>query len=269
MIPILTLLTVIVLSVLVTRIAAVMLAHTGVSREMARFQARSAFTGVGFTTYESEAVVNHPLRRRIVLTLMLLGNAGFVTAVSTLILGFVDRQSPGEVWGRILVLGAGLAILWRLATSAWIDRHLSRVVDRALDRFTDLDVRDYASLMQLGGDYRLSELTVREDDWVAERPLRETRLRDEGVIVLGVHRADGTYLGAPTGDTRIVPGDTLLIYGPEDAVAKLDARRRGARGEEQHRQAARDQERRRADEARRDPEARADREPADATPRAG
>ncbi|MDX1649777.1 MAG: TrkA C-terminal domain-containing protein [Myxococcota bacterium] len=258
MIAILTLLTVIVVSVLVTRVAAVMLAHTGMSREMARFQARSAFTGVGFTTWESEAVVNHPVRRRIVLTLMLLGNAGFVTAVSTLILGFVGRQSPGEVWGRILVLAAGLAVLWRLATSAWVDRHLSRLVDRALRRFTDLEVRDYASLMQLGGDYKLSELTVDEDDWVADRPLRDTRLRDEGMIVLGVHRADGTYLGAPEGDTRIVPGDTLLIYGPEDSVAQLDARRQDASGEEQHRQATRDQARRREDQARRDPEARAE-----------
>jgi len=33
---------------------------TGLSRESARFQARSALTGGGFTTTESEAVVRHP-----------------------------------------------------------------------------------------------------------------------------------------------------------------------------------------------------------------
>jgi len=48
------------------------------------------FTGVGFTTSESEKVVSHPVRRRILLMLMLLGNAGIVTAVSSLIVSFVD-----------------------------------------------------------------------------------------------------------------------------------------------------------------------------------
>jgi Trk-type K+ transport system membrane component len=85
MISIVTLLIVLTLSILITRIATVALTHTGLSRESAKFQARSAFTGVGFTTSESEKVVSHPVRRRILLTLMLLGNAGIVTAVSSLI----------------------------------------------------------------------------------------------------------------------------------------------------------------------------------------
>jgi len=57
MIAILSLLLIVTLSVLVTRTAAVALTHTGLTRETARFQARSAFTGAGFTTMESEQVV--------------------------------------------------------------------------------------------------------------------------------------------------------------------------------------------------------------------
>ena len=50
MVSILTLLLVMTLSILLTRVATVALTHTGLSRESAKFQARSAFTGVGFTT---------------------------------------------------------------------------------------------------------------------------------------------------------------------------------------------------------------------------
>ena len=64
MTAILSLLLVVTLSILVTRIAAVALRHTGLARQTARFQARSAFSGAGFTTSESEKVVNHPVRRR-------------------------------------------------------------------------------------------------------------------------------------------------------------------------------------------------------------
>jgi len=40
------------------------------SVEAAHFQARSALTGVGFTTSESELIVGHPARRRIVESLV-------------------------------------------------------------------------------------------------------------------------------------------------------------------------------------------------------
>jgi Trk-type K+ transport system membrane component len=92
-----SLLAVLAVSLLVTRVATVVLAASGMSGESARFQARSAFTGAGFTTTESEAVVAHPLRRRVVMLLMLVGNVGFVAAASSLILGFhaAQRGPPG------------------------------------------------------------------------------------------------------------------------------------------------------------------------------
>jgi hypothetical protein len=80
---IITVILILVFSILITRVASIALTHTGLSRESSKFQARSAFTGVGFTTTESEKVVNHPVRRRILLLLMILGNAGInVLAIS-------------------------------------------------------------------------------------------------------------------------------------------------------------------------------------------
>jgi Trk-type K+ transport system membrane component len=79
------------MSILITRVATIALTHTGLTKASAKFQARSAFSGAGFTTSESEMVVNHPVRRKIVMLLILLGNAGLVTAVSSLILTFVRQ----------------------------------------------------------------------------------------------------------------------------------------------------------------------------------
>lgn len=56
-------LTVLALSLTITRVATLVLAMTGLSWEAARFQARSAFTGTGFTTSEAESIVSHPVRR--------------------------------------------------------------------------------------------------------------------------------------------------------------------------------------------------------------
>jgi hypothetical protein len=75
MIALVSLLVIIALSIIVVRIGSIALELTGVSSEIASFQAQSAFSGVGFTTTESETIVTHPVRRRIIKILILWGTA--------------------------------------------------------------------------------------------------------------------------------------------------------------------------------------------------
>ncbi|WP_319582255.1 TrkA C-terminal domain-containing protein [uncultured Pseudodesulfovibrio sp.] len=234
MIAIVSLLLVLVVSMIITRVASLALTHTGLSRQSAVFQARSAFTGVGFTTAESEKVVNHPVRRRILLLLMVVGNAGVVTAIATLLMGFIRVNSGSPIWMRVLVLAAGLALLLALAMSKRMDHFLSRVVLWALKRYTSLNVRDYAALLHLSGDYAIGEIYVQKDDWMAARSLRSLRMASEGVVVLSVTRADGTFVGAPKPETELQAGDMLVVYGRTPRIQALDERRRGTGGELAH-----------------------------------
>lgn len=243
MLPIFSIIIVLTLSLLITRVASVALTLTGLSRESARFQARSAFTGVGFTTNEAERVVNHPVRRRILMLLMLLGNAGIVTAVASLMLTFTNAEQSTAVFWRVIWLVVALLVLWTMATSAWVDRHLSALMSWALKRWTNLEVRDYARVMHLAGDYGISELSVEEADWLADRTLAHLELPDEGVLVLGVKRPDGTYIGAPRGMTRIHAHDTLILYGRSPVLADLDERRANLSGEQAHQRSSAEQQR--------------------------
>ncbi|MDD5355458.1 MAG: potassium transporter TrkA, partial [Candidatus Omnitrophica bacterium] len=84
MIALFSLLIIIIMSVVVVRIGSIALELTGLSPEIASFQAQSVFSGVGFTTQESEAIVTHPLRRRIIRILILFGSAGVTTSIATL-----------------------------------------------------------------------------------------------------------------------------------------------------------------------------------------
>jgi hypothetical protein len=237
MTAILSLLVVIFVSMLITRIATIALAATGLSRESARFQARSALTGSGFTTSESESVVRHPVRRRIVMMLMLVGSAGIAAVIGSIVLAFVQPDAAGDWWIRIAVLMAGIAGLWVFASSAWIDRRITRITMWALDRYTSIDVRDYASLLHIGGDYVITELTVPDGHWLADQSLAELDLRREGIMLLGVVRPDGEYLGVPRRDTVLHAGDTLVLYSRAGQLAELDARRRDEAGDESHRHA--------------------------------
>ncbi len=248
------LLTVLALSLLITRLATVALTHTGMSTQAARFQARSAFTGTGFTTSEAEQVVQHPVRRRIVMTLMVLRSAGLVTIILSLILSFVGSGSEGSRLLRLAWLSGGILLLWLLSLSRVVDRAVSRLMERALRRWTDLDVRDYANLLRVAGEYTVMEMKVREGDWLAGKPLEDSRLPDEGVTVLGIYRSNGSYLGVPQGATEVNPDDTLVLYGRGAALAELDRRRADVGGEEAHRQAVQEQRREVSEEQRQDRE---------------
>lgn len=227
-------------SLIVTRIATVALTLTGLSRETARFQARSALSGAGFTTSESEMVVNHPVRRRIVMTLIFIGSVGLVSVMASLSAVLITSQGLADLSLNGLLVIVGLIGIYWLSGSKWFDRALQPLMTRALRRYTDLDVRDYAALLEVAGDYAVMELHVRDEDWLADKSLKELRLPDEGVLVLGIKRAEETYVGAPEGETVVQPGETLVLYGRRQRLHELDQRDR-VTGEVKHRSAAAEQ----------------------------
>ncbi|HZD79468.1 MAG TPA: TrkA C-terminal domain-containing protein [Actinomycetota bacterium] len=235
MLSVVTLLIIVTLSLLVTRVATVALTLTGMSRETARFQARSALTGTGFTTREAESVVSHPVRRRIIRLLMLLGSAGLVTAMASLLLSFTSVGSGLAGLKRAVLLLAGLGLLWIFTLSDRVDRWMSVVIERVLRRSTDLQVRDYEGLLRLAGGWVVAELKVSDEDWLADRTLADLDLPQEGVLVLGIERVDGRYVGAPKGSAALHPGDVVILYGHERVVVDLDVRESGLRGERDRR----------------------------------
>jgi hypothetical protein len=251
---VMALLTVLALSMIITRIATIALASTGLSREAARFQARSAFTGTGFTTSEAERVVDHPVRRRIINLLMILRSAGLVSILISLILSFAGTASKAELAHRLIWLVGGAGVLWGLVNVPVIDRLLSRGIAWALHRWTDLETRDYASLLKLSGDYTVMEMKVKRYDWLEGKRLSECRLEDEGLSIIGIYRKDGHYIGAPKGSTRVKDEDTLVIYGHTDRIRELDERCADTGGDDAHEEAVREQRGREAEQEREDAE---------------
>ena len=241
MIAITSLMATLVLSLLVTRIGAMALMLTGLSSETARFQARSAFCGVGFTSSETELIMSHPVRRRIIYSLMLLGSIGLATVMATTLASLLQADiTSSEFPIRIGFLVIGLSLLWFFSRSRSAERHLNRLISWALRKFSKLEVRDYVSLLNLQSGYSVLEIRLQSKDWLANRSLRELNLTREGILVLGIRRNNGVFLGAPKADTSTAGDDTLVLYGPIDRLAELDHRKAGFRGDQAHQEAVQD-----------------------------
>ena len=71
----------------IVRVAGVVLEHSGIPRHIARLQAISALMGTGFTTSESELILQTPERRKILIVLMFTGGIGFGSLIATVVVG--------------------------------------------------------------------------------------------------------------------------------------------------------------------------------------
>jgi hypothetical protein len=219
---VITLLLVLVVSLLIIRTGTIALVMTGMSEEIASFQAASAFSGAGFTTDEAEQVVSSPQRRHIVKLLMRAGSVGVVTAIASLVLSF--SRSQGSALPRFSYLVVGTVAIVLFLRSQWFKRGLSPALGRILTETTTLNRNEYAHLLDLREGYRVSELTVSEDGWLSHESLRNLRPADEGVVVLGITRQDGSYTSPPDPDVLLLPGDVLTVYGTQDRLTELSTR---------------------------------------------
>ncbi len=245
MVAALSLLIIITLSIIVVRIGAIALELTGLPSEVASFQAQSAFSGVGFTTEESEMIVAHPARRRIIRILILFGSAGITSSIATFILAFINIQR-GNFTTRVVILVGGLLLIFLFARSKYIYKIMKRIITGILKRWTTLRVYDYEQILGLSKGYTISRIKVKPTSWLANKKLKELQLELEGVLILAIYRKIGKeekFIGVPTGETEIFQDDELILYAREEASKALSRRIKGPLGDTEHKESIEEEKR--------------------------
>lgn len=235
-----TLFVIITLSLMVVRVGMIALQKTGLSRDAALFQSQSAFMGVGFTTSESETVVAHPVRRRIIRGLMLLGFGAILSVLGTTVLTFaiLGEEELKSAWKAVILI-SGVLVIWIGAHLRVVDRFLDRVITYALEHTTALKIIDFEDLLDLDKGYSVSTLPVHDGSWLEGRTLRQLALADEGVLVLNIAREGGVVICTPASRTKLQTGNRILAYGLEESLMRLRDRPGGAEGDRDHEDAVR------------------------------
>ena len=218
----LALLIIVIVSLLIVRIGTNALLLTGMSLQASRFQAASAFFGVGFTTTEAEMVVGHEVRRKIILHLIILGNIGLTSALATLIVTFVNNSGDESViFGKLGLMALGVTCLYSLSHTGFIKKPLDAVMTYSLERAGVVRAREYVLLLNVESGYCISVFRVGAGHLFAGKALYESRPHDYGLVILGIRRHGGEFIGAPGKDDIIGEGDTVMVYGKQDSVDKL------------------------------------------------
>jgi len=213
------LLVTILISFIIVRIGGFALQLTGIEAEIARFQALSAFSGTGFTTREAERVVGHRTRRRIVTILIILGNAGTVTVIATLVASFT--QVGGYLWFfvRLAIIIAGIAGLYQLIIRSNVGQ---RIIDRLQRPFVKRILRASPvteEVFHVDRDWAISLVMMKRDSKGIGLSVGDITAQGD-IQILGIDRA-GAYLVRPLMEDKVAQGDRLLVYANRRAVKRI------------------------------------------------
>lgn len=216
---ILPVIAVILFSVMVVKIATIALKMTGMDEKRARFQALSAFTRTGFTTKDSEVIVVNEQRRRIIMTLMILGNAGLVTVVATLIISFAKGGlSPIPV--QLVLLAIATYLIYYLASHKGLTRKFTKRIEEKLSRSTFFTKKPIEETLRLAQGYGVAEISLKENSPHIGLTLQETDFKKEGIIIMAIERGKDV-IHTPKGGDRLCVDDTLICYGKLPAIKRV------------------------------------------------
>ena len=215
----LTIAVLLALSTTIVRIASVALRHTGVPDHIARFQTVSALSGAGFTTNETEMIVNHPLRRKIITAAIIAGNIGLASVATTLIVAFVgtgmDTQST--IW-QVATIALAVGFTLFVMLNQTVDRTSCRVIGRLLTRFGSFENDGFTRLAEIAPNH-----SVAEHIHVGAEPVdvRGLLAAQPELRLLVIRKIGGQSLVEAADGLRLEINEVLVTCGPDSAQQRL------------------------------------------------
>jgi hypothetical protein len=209
----------ILVSFIVVRIGGFALQLTGIEPDVARFQALSAFSGTGFTTREAERVVGNRTRRRIVTILIILGNAGMVTVIATLVASFTQVSGYAWFFIRLAIIVGGIFGLYQLIIRSNVGRRIPTWLQRPIMNRILREVPAVEEIFHVEKDWAISLVMIKGSSKGIGLSVTDITA-EEDIEVLAIDRA-GTYLTKPNREEKIGEGDRLLVYANRKSVKRI------------------------------------------------
>jgi hypothetical protein len=197
---------------LIVEISAIALHMTGLSMRASRFQAMSAFTSTGFTTKESEDVLSNKQRRRIIMTLMVVGFITWASLVSLFMNAFFSKHellpSLLQVSGLLIIF---MVIIFLARYRPFVKGFRKRITE-VLENKTTLKQMPFDEILRLSRDYGVAEVTLTKDNPNIGLKIKETNFRDNDILILAIERAE-KVIPAPKATDVLKENDVLICYG--------------------------------------------------------
>ena len=198
---------------------------TGLATSKIRFQVASLFTSTGFTTNESELIVNDERRRKLAIACIYTGHIFSVVIMGLIInvlfsigvsvgSGITTEYTFTEWYFIIFYIAAALFLLMVFIKIPPINRRYQKLLETiAINSSKKSRNTNIITVLDLYGKHAIAEVVLNKiPEFAKEKSLIEMGLTKKFLInVLSIRR--GKRIVEVTKDTMFSKGDVLVIYG--------------------------------------------------------
>ena len=201
---------------LVIEISVIAFTLTGLEKEVARYQAISMLTGTGFTTDESQLIIDHPVRRRISMFLILFGAFSLAVIISAITNILSDDLRLKE----LMIISSVLLVIFIIGKTPITKKVFQHRFQYEMKKNLDISELPIKEALFLNEDDVVTDIVIEEN----------SRLDGEKVMDVFEHGHDANLLFIKRGEVNIreelteeiiQAGDKLYIYGNRDVIEKL------------------------------------------------
>lgn len=183
---------------------------TGVPIEKARFQVTSLLTGTGFTTKESEIIVQHPTRRKLAVWLM-----GFSYASTATIISF----AVNIITSSVLDIGSlAVVIIFTLFVFFFHKTYLLEKIENNIEKFIvkskiwdKINVKHFNLITKTKG-YGVYEIYLSNKSEILGKNIKDSGLKNLEIEVLNIDKGD-EFISFPRPDYEFESCDKITVYG--------------------------------------------------------
>ena len=197
---------------------------TGLATNKIKFQVASLFTGSGFTTSESELIVNNEKRRKIATACMYTGHI-FSVAIMGLIINIffslsrlsgIERVTPTfvEWYFIVLYITSALFIVVLILKIPPVNKRFQRFLEAiAINSSKSSRNSNIITILDMYSKHAIAEVILNSlPEYAKETPLSDMELTKKySINVLSIKR--GKRIIDVSKDTMFRKGDVLVIYG--------------------------------------------------------
>lgn len=203
---------------LIIEVMSILLKMTGMDLGKARFQIVSILTHTGFTTRESELIAQHPVRRRIASTLMIISYVSQLTLIGLLIDAFSNDQK--SMYELFIVIAVILILITLVSRHKYVLARFDRLAEKILSkRMKNVRERRIDKILNLSPEFSIYELVIDARSPLCDKALREASLKEKYIQILKIDRGL-EVLDFPTADTVILEGDKMVVYGKISSISQ-------------------------------------------------
>ncbi|MBT2693936.1 TrkA C-terminal domain-containing protein [Bacillus sp. ISL-55] len=181
---------------------------TGLDRKIARFQVISMLTGTGFTTGESELIIDHPVRRKLGAFLILFGAFSLAVIISAISNLLTDSFYTME----IAYVAGGLLALLVILKAPTVQRMMKKKMKSELKENYELADLPISDVLLMDDDDEVREIAIKEDSPFAGKTFEEIVDVEEDIMLLFIKRGE-INIRNKAFHTEMEAGDTLILYG--------------------------------------------------------